>query len=118
MNNKTINNLIKESYRILKTDGYLIIKEHDSTEDNREYIYWEHHLYHILDCGYNNKLININEYMKNCKLYNFKSKEEWEELINKHNFKIINRYNRFLDGEFTKDNKNPSNLYWDIYKKN
>jgi len=117
MNNQTINNLLNECYRILKKNGYLIIKEHDSTEDNLEYIYWEHHLYHILDFGYNNKVININEYMKTYKLYNFKSKEKWEGLINEHNFKLINRFNRFLDGEFIKDNKNPSNMYWDIYQK-
>ena len=114
----TILQTIKEINRIMKKGGLLIIKEHDANnEKSNHLIHWEHHLYHILDCAYQNKVIDIEHYTAHT-IHNFKSKESWQHIIiQQHGFEWIERTNRFLDGPFTNnDQKNITRLYWDIYK--
>lgn len=118
MNDETLNNVFNETYRILKDGGYFIIKEHDANSESLPYVEWEHHLYHVLDCGYNDQLVDTKTYFNQIITnYNFKEKEEWEKMITSSNFQLKSRLNRFLDKPFKKEDKNPSNLYWDIYFK-
>ncbi len=116
MDENTAINTMKEMKRILKKDGIVLIKEHDSDNlDTHRLIDWEHHLYHILDCAYENKLVNTNEYM-NKMVHNFHSKHYWCRMFTENGFKFVTRTNRFLDGAYVEnDQKNPSKLYWDIY---
>lgn len=118
MTNETLLVLMAHINRILKPGGYVFIKEHDcDTLNVYNFTLWEHHLYHILDCGYSGKEINMTEY-KNKSIYNFKSKKEWQELLEHHNFSLVGRFNRFLDGEYKWGEKaNVTKMYWDIYTK-
>jgi ubiquinone/menaquinone biosynthesis C-methylase UbiE len=115
MTDTTIHNILKEIKRILKPDGILLIKEHDTNNISQKYIKWEHYLYHILDNAYKYDIINPEMYLETA-IDNFKSKEEWQSIIETiGELTWKERTNRFLDGEFTNDPKNPTNLYWDIY---
>jgi ubiquinone/menaquinone biosynthesis C-methylase UbiE len=115
MTDDVILNVIYEIKRIIKENGLLLIKEHDSnSEITRDCIEWEHHLYHILDNAYKDRLVDAEEYLKH-NIDNFKQKEKWQELFERNGFKLNYRANRFLDGNFIPDPKNPSNLYWDVY---
>lgn len=119
MDENTLNNVMKEIKRILKNDGLVLIKEHDA-HDLHEYhldtlIHWEHHLYHILDCAYENKLVDTNEYI-NKLIHNFHSNKFWTNMFKQNNLTLVTRSNRFLDGEYIEDDpKNPTKLYWAIY---
>lgn len=119
MKGETINNVINEIKRILKNGGILMIKEHDAeTITTYNLIEWEHHLYHILDCAYNKKMVDADEYMKHS-INNFNDKSYWHIMLEKtHGFELKDRTNRFLDGPYkNRDYKNPTNLYWEIYEK-
>lgn len=118
MTEHTIHNILREIKRILKPDGILLIKEHDTNTKSHYYIQWEHYLYHILDNAYKSEIIYPYKYLENA-INNFKSKEEWQstiETLGELTWK--ERTNRFLDGEFIYDTKNSTNLYWDIYVNN
>jgi len=118
MHNDTINKAIGEIKRILKPGGILMIKEHDAeTIMTYNFIEWEHHLYHILDCAYNNKLVDADEYAKHS-INNFNDKSYWQIMLEKtHGFELKDRTNRFLYGPYQRDHKNTTNLYWEIYEK-
>jgi ubiquinone/menaquinone biosynthesis C-methylase UbiE len=117
MSDDTLENTLKELQRILKKDGLLMIKEHDCNSiQTNNMILWEHHLYHLLDCVYDNRPFDFNMYYNN-NIYNFKSKRCWQILMETHDFQYKCSKNRFLDGEYVDDPKNASNLYWDVYTK-
>lgn len=118
MNEKTINNTLKEIKRILKIGGFILVKEHDCNNlKTQELINWEHYLYHIMDCVYENIIVNPEDYLDKT-IHNFNSKEFWCVMFQKNGFKFITRKNRFLDDMYIEnDKKNPTNLYWDIYSK-
>ena len=117
MNNETLTHVFANISRILKKDGLLMIKEHDCrSREVNELILWEHHLYHMLDCAYNHEMIHLESYLTS-NIYNFKPKIDWQILLTTHGMKLIDRKNRFLDGLFVQDNKNVTELYWDIYTK-
>lgn len=118
MNDLTLDSVISQINRILVSNGILLIKEHDASDLNSCYlIEWEHYLYHILDCIHNNTDINLESYDAN-NILNMKSKECWQSLLERNNFNHIQRKNRFLDDEYVEnDTKNPTNLYWDVFKK-
>lgn len=116
MTDDTISNALTEIHRILKKDGILIIKEHDcNSKLTHSIIVWEHHLYHLLDCVYDKRVFDFDDYWNNS-IYNFKSKKDWQTLLESFGFKYKHSKNRFLDGGYlTTDVKNASNLYWDVY---
>ncbi len=118
MTNETLTTVLNEINRILKKGGILMMKEHDCNSIGiHKMIMWEHHLYHLLDCAYDNHNFDFDMYYVNS-IYNFKSKKEWQSLMETHNFNHICSKNRFLDGDYSNsDPKNATNLYWDIYKK-
>lgn len=118
MDENTVNNTLKEMKRILKKEGLVLIKEHDSDNLNtHKLIDWEHHLYHILDCAYENKSVNPDEYI-NKLVHNFHSKHFWCRMFQENEFRFVTRTNRFLDGAYVEnDPKNPTKLYWDVYSK-
>lgn len=114
MRNDTIFEMFTNMKRILKPDGKILIKEHDVT-GALTYIMWEHYLYHLLDCAYNGNKMNVKEHYDNF-IYNFKSKEHWTELFELSGFRLNNAHNRFLDGDYVKDDKNVTQLYWAVYE--
>lgn len=113
MSDMIVSNLLSEITRILKPNGKLLIKEHDCSNIRAQYfIEWEHHLYHMLDCAYNNKPFYYETYMK--QINNFKSKEQWQRIMERNGLQLTNRLNRFLEINDS-DTKNITNLYWDVY---
>ena len=117
MTDSTIETTLKEINRILKPGGMLLVKEHDANEISKKFIVLEHYLYHIMDSAYQHKVIDPDAYFENC-IDNFKSICEWRGLI--EDIGGLNQKtttNRFLDGPFVNDNKNASNLYWEVYTK-
>jgi len=121
MMDNTLYNVIGEIKRILKKDGLLFIKEHDTQSiHDTNIINWEHHLYHIMDCAYNGNLINVDEYTKNS-IHNFKSRNYYQELFKMNGFTLKYETNRFLDLDLDLENvknideKNITKLYWDIF---
>jgi len=117
MTDATIETTLKEINRILKPSGMLLVKEHDANQNSKKFIELEHYLYHIMDSAYQYKFIDPDSYFENS-IGNFKSIQEWRRLIEEIgglNRKITT--NRFLNGPFVNDNKNVSNLYWDVYTK-
>lgn len=117
MTNETITTIMQHIHRILKPNGIVLIKEHDANNESIKYIYWEHHLYHALDCAFEFETINVENYFNNF-IYNFKSKEQWTNCFNQFGFELVEIKNRFLDGKYILDPKVPTNLYWAVYKKN
>jgi ubiquinone/menaquinone biosynthesis C-methylase UbiE len=119
MTDDIINNVLKNAYKILKPDGYLIIKEHDSMNCHStiKLIDWEHHLYHIIN---QNDLTKetIDNYL-NSYLNNYKSKETMTNLILKYNFSEIVELNRFIEpvSNINIDKTNITKLYWKIFQK-
>jgi ubiquinone/menaquinone biosynthesis C-methylase UbiE len=119
MTDETISNVLKEAYRILKPDGLFFLKEHSMTRDSYYFIQWEHHLYHILDISYDGQIFNSAKYFNNS-IENYKPKEMWARIIQNNGFSLLQRLNRFLDGDFNNgenEYKNATNLYWDVYTK-
>ena len=121
MTDETINRALGEIKRVLVQGGRLLIKEHNATTENLRYIYWEHHLYHVLDVAISgvadtrDDMPGWTEYCQQA-VNNFKSAEVWQELITGTGFEFVARTNRFLDGPFMPDTRNPSELYWDEYR--
>jgi len=118
MDDQTIHNLMLNIYRILKSDGLIIIKEHNCvTNDDIKIIDWEHHLYHILMTP----ALNLNE--DNIKKYlnsftnNYKSMQEYNNIFEKYNFKNILNLNRSFNIYTNNEQSNSTNLYWALYKK-
>lgn len=120
MSDETIQTTIKEIRRILKPGGHVLIKEHDaSCPEALRYIEWEHHLYHILDEGYERKIVNAEKYL-NEHIDNFKSKEFWKTQFQTNGFVSVERTNRCLETGTERsiyDANNVTNLYWEIYRK-
>jgi SAM-dependent methyltransferase len=114
MNNNTINVLFKNLQKIMKPDSILIIKEHDcKTPQDKYVIDWEHHLYHIMETNKQSDS-EISNYL-NYYIDNFKTKKQFDKLILKYGYTPIQELNRLFDS--SKDYKNPTNLYWKIYRK-
>lgn len=116
MTDNTINNLFNNLTELSKINSILIIKEHDcKTNDDLYIINWEHHLYHITK---NNPLNNadIVKY-KESYMDNFKTKCYYDKLIHGHGYVDVAEFNRLFDRNSVPDTKNPTNLYWKIYKK-
>jgi ubiquinone/menaquinone biosynthesis C-methylase UbiE len=114
MSDETIYNLLKNIQRILKKDGYVIIKEHNMVNYNvKQLIDWEHHLYHLMS-DHKNTNINIDKYIETF-INNYKSKEDYDQLFDSIDLTGIQEYNRQLENK--NDDNNVTNLYWKIYRK-
>lgn len=112
---KTIVPLIK---RKLKTNGILIIKEHDAySDDIVECVHWEHHLYSILDT--NNKS-DPDKYLNNY-VGNYKSKEVISSMFTTNGFRVLKTFNNIFEpmpNDFSGNaNKAPTKLYWQVFTK-
>ena len=121
MKDETIGRAISEIKRVLRPGGRLLTKEHNATTENLRYIYWEHHLYHVLDMAMSRGVDARDDshgWTNYCEqsVNNFKSAEQWQELITDAGFNHVARTNRFLDGPFVPESRNPSELYWDEYR--
>jgi ubiquinone/menaquinone biosynthesis C-methylase UbiE len=123
----TITRAISEIRRVLRASGRLLVKEHNAKPDNLKYIYWEHHLYHVLDVAMGGMSADSSvptdssdmRWQEYCdqSVNNFKSAEVWQGLfVDGAGFNHVARLNRFLDGPFVPDSRNPSELYWDEYR--
>jgi len=116
MTDITINNLFANLKELSSVNSILIIKEHDcKTSDDLYIINWEHHLYHIA----NNKTLNSADVVKYKESYvdNFKTKSYYDKLIHRHGYVDVIEFNRLFERSSVPDTKNPTNLYWKIYKK-
>jgi ubiquinone/menaquinone biosynthesis C-methylase UbiE len=117
MSDDTIKHLMININKIIKKNGLVIIKEHDCNSDiTKKIIDWEHHLYHIIRSNNLNE-DNITKYIDGF-INNYKSKEYFTKLFEFNNFKNIKTMNRFFDDFNGFDASNPTNLYWDVFKKN
>lgn len=117
MNQDTLMKTFDNIRKMLKPNGKLFIKEHDvKNNDVRNCILWEHHLYHMLDCGYNGQIMNVRKYLETS-ILEPRSKLDWQLMLAEHDMKLIDRKNRFLNGELKYDVKNVTELYWDMYAK-
>lgn len=117
MTDQVIDNTIKNIKRILKSDGIVIIKEHDMTNEDIKYtIDWEHHLYHILNSK--NEDLTKNRLKKYIKKFinNYKSKDDFDNLFMSYNLKGVEELNRQFKPLSCIDYTNASNLYWKIYQ--
>lgn len=115
MDDTTISSCLSESQRILKSDGIILIKEHDcDTNIVKTLIDWEHHLYHLCERKSDN---DFNTYISKY-VDNFKSLSDWDKLISSKGFKLIKHLNRFLEDNDSTNGNDPKNitaLYWSIY---
>ena len=91
MTDETIHRVFVEAKRALKPGGLLLLKEHDNNAETNNYIEWEHHLYHILDCIKSGNSLKLDTYIKNSH-HNFKNKQEWLGIIKSHGFNFKCRY--------------------------
>ena len=115
MTDLIIKDLFKNLQILSKTNSLLIIKEHDCQNSNDLYIInWEHHLYEIT----HRPNLNENDIIKYKANYvdNYKTKGYYDKLIHSYGYIDVVELNRLFEpvGE---DAKNPTNLYWKIYKK-
>ena len=135
MTDEIIQNTISEVSRILKTGGYLLLKEHDCITTNDNYIInWEHHLYHLMEIMETNKMetnkmetnkmetnneisyeTEIEKYVRQY-VENFKSKEYFDTIITKYSLQKITELSRILE-PINIDINNITKLYWAIYTK-
>lgn len=115
MSDLIIKDLFKNLQILSKANSLLIIKEHDCQNSNDLYIInWEHHLYEIT----HRPNLNENDIIKYKANYvdNYKTKGYYDKLIHSYGYIDVVELNRLFEpvGE---DEKNPTNLYWKIYKK-
>jgi hypothetical protein len=115
MSDLIIKDLFKNLQILSKTNSLLIIKEHDCQNSNDLYIInWEHHLYEIT----HRPNLSENDIIKYKANYvdNYKTKGYYDKLIHSYGYIDVVELNRLFEpvGE---DAKNPTNLYWKIYKK-
>jgi ubiquinone/menaquinone biosynthesis C-methylase UbiE/DNA-directed RNA polymerase subunit E'/Rpb7 len=114
---------IEELYRILSPGGYLLIREHDN-EDTNDYLVEALDMLH----GFYEAVWNFPEKLENPdfpnKYYsNYKSNDEWSNMITRNGFTHINYpeiiTNAYLSGgeDNNKRDINPYAFYYGIYKK-
>jgi len=105
--------------RHLKPDGFLIIKEHDaSTKDVKCLIDWEHHLYRLMETDKIMPLQEVQKYINDEYIGNYKREKYFDDLLEPLGFKLINTYNHVMY-DFDASNKwekNPTQMYWKIYQ--
>ena len=115
MKDSTIENVLTEIKRFAKNGAYVFVKEHDANETNRTTIIWEHHLYHILDIIKYDRTFDYKAYTEN-NILNFKSMLQWHMTFRQYGFVLIDTLNRFLELDKEHECKNPTDLYWSIYR--
>jgi ubiquinone/menaquinone biosynthesis C-methylase UbiE len=112
MSDSVIQKTFENLKRIMKPMSILIIKEHDcKTKEDKLIIDWEHHLYHLIESPLQDEE-NIEKY-KDKFINNYKSKQQWTNIIESHGYEPIIELNRLFERNI--DSKNPTNLYWRIY---
>jgi len=96
INDKIINKILKEFYRILKIGGIVFLVEHDYNNELHTNIDSDHHLYYIMNDQIrllkNKTLLTTENCINNFQNYvdnyysNYKSQTEWDKLFMKHSF--------------------------------
>jgi hypothetical protein len=116
MTDEIIENLLNNIRTTIKPSGIVIIKEHDCTSREDQFIIdWEHHLYHLMMT--NDTSIKDLENYTTSFTSNYKSKASFDELFARYNFAPVIELNRFFKEADTQiDIKNVTNLYWKVYK--
>ena len=115
MEDSTIDNALSEIKRFAKKGAYVLVKEHNAGPKNLINIEWEHHMYHLLDTLKSGKDLDYDAY-KERNLFNFKSQYHWHAVFSRHGFEEVETLNRFLENEVDSVHKNPTGLYWSIYR--
>lgn len=118
MPDSVINNALANISKQIKKDGLVIIKEHDTTNDDvLKTINWEHHLYHIVTMPNEELSIkHLEEYIVTY-ISNFKSKKSFDELFESYGLMSVIELNRQFKPLINHDDLNSTNLYWKVYKK-
>jgi len=119
IDDKLIDTVIKEFYRILKPNGIIFLVEHDViNEELKINVDSDHHLYYILNDQIRllkeKKIINIKNCIDNYEKYinieyiNYKNESEWKEIMinNKFNVEVISLNKVQYNGK-----------YYSIYRK-
>ena len=109
MTEETLDTLWTQVRMRMTTGGYVLIKEHDSVSDcDYEYIALEHQLYHMSVVG--------PEGPPDTSVCNLKSHRAWTTLLERHGFRAVHRFTRFLEHDNgTLDRSNVTRLYWALY---
>jgi len=117
MSDSIVKDLFKNLQILSKPNSLLIIKEHDCQNSNDLYVInWEHHLYEIT----HRPNLSENDIIKYKANYvdNYKTKGYYDKIIHSYGYIDVVELNRLFEPEpVDKDTKNPTNLYWKIYKK-
>lgn len=112
MSDSVIHKTFENLKRIMKPMSILIIKEHDcKTREDKLIIDWEHHLYHLIESPLQGEE-NIEKYKEKF-INNYKSKQQWTDIIECYGYEPIIELNRLFERNI--DSINPTNLYWRIY---
>lgn len=114
MSDEIIQQLMSALFIMSKPGTLIILKEHDCrNSDDKFVIDWEHHLYHLLNNGNN---LSAEEYLNEKYIDNYKPREKFDEIFQLHHFLKVDHLNRFLERTQELPGKNPSNLFWSVYK--
>lgn len=102
----------------LNPKGYLLIKEHNCTNNKiSNYIDWEHHLYYLLEYTNNLSQKEISKYLSEY-VNNYKSFNEICELFYNYNLCFRNIFSNVFNLEkIGYTNNAPTKLYWALYQK-
>tara|TARA_B110000285_G_scaffold21161_1_gene20500 strand:- start:590 stop:4912 length:4323 start_codon:yes stop_codon:yes gene_type:complete len=121
MTDQNIINTAKFIQSHLIDGGYLIIKEHDTdTRDTKCLIDWEHHLYRLMehDAG-NMPTAEIQKYIDNIYIGNYKPEAYFDKLFESMDLSLVATLNHVmypLEMGGKKWERNPTQMYWKIYK--
>ncbi len=105
----------------LKRGGYLIIKEHDAdTQDTKCLIDWEHHLYRLMEHSDGNMSpLEIQKYLDDIYIGNYKPESYFDARFKSAGFELVATLNNVMYPMEIGDkkwDKNPTQLFWKIYK--
>lgn len=107
---ENLDNLLKEINRVIKIDGYLLIKEHNVYSEYIEWlVYIEHMMYDVMEYG-----LKYQDFVKFYNQYTF-SKTKMAEMICSNGFELI----KTSDDAFVKIHQkyNPTQNYYSLFRK-
>ena len=104
-----------------RNGGYLVIKEHDAdSQDTECLINWEHHLYRMMEHSDGNMpKEELQKYVDDIYIGNYKQEAYFDALFKSAGLSLVSTLDNAMYAIKTGDKKwerNPTQLYWKIYK--